>query len=100
MTRTLRIDASASEELAAAVRWYDERRPGLGADFFRTVNSAIALIESHPEMGSPLSTDQRTRRLVVQGFPYHVVYRLGPSAIVIVAFAHMKRRPGFWKTRY
>jgi len=35
----------------------------------------------------------------VARFPYHVVYRLEDDEIVILAIAHMKRRPGFWKHR-
>ena len=32
-------------------------------------------------------------------FPYGIVYRVGHDEILIVAYAHFKRRPGFWKNR-
>jgi hypothetical protein len=52
-----------------------------------------------PESGNPISADQKTRRLLVNRFPYQAVYRVRHGEIVIVALAHLKRRPGYWKHR-
>lgn len=98
MTRTIRNLEAAREEFSAAVSWYEEQRPGLGAEFFDAVVHATALIQAHPEIGT-LPSDRRTRRLLVQKFPYQVVYRLSDEHIIIVAIAHLKRRPGYWKRR-
>ena len=99
MIRTLRNLPAASEEFAAAVQWYEEERPGLGADFFDAIAATTARIQDHPEIGVPISSDERTRRAFVSRFPYQVVYRLMGDEIVIVAIAHLKRRPGYWKDR-
>ena len=98
MTRTLRNLRAAREEFSAAVRWYEGQRPGLGAEFFDAVVHATSLIQAQPEIGT-LSPDHRTRRVLVQRFPYQVVYRLSVDEIVIVAIAHLKRRPGYWRNR-
>ncbi|PYS39172.1 MAG: hypothetical protein DMG14_14995 [Acidobacteria bacterium] len=98
MTRTLRNLKAASKEFSAAVRWYEEQRPGLGGEFFDAVVDATSLIQVQPEIGTP-SRDGRTRRVLVQGFPYQVVYRVSADEIVIVAIAHLKRRPGYWRKR-
>jgi len=37
--------------------------------------------------------------VLVQRFPYQVVYRLSAEEIVIVAIAHLKRRPFYWRKR-
>ena len=99
MTRTLRSSELASEELLEAVRWYESQRAGLGADFYEAVLATLSLLESHDEAGVVVGGDPRTRRLLVDRFPYQVVYRLREADIVIVAFAHLKRRPGYWKRR-
>lgn len=96
VTRRLRPLRSASQELEAAVRWYEERRPGLGAEFFDAVSSTIALIADQPEMGVVTG---KARRALVDRFPYQIVYHLTPDDIVIVAVAHLKRRPNYWKHR-
>jgi plasmid stabilization system protein ParE len=97
--RPVRSSEPASDELMEAVQWYETRRTGLGAEFFDAILDTLAVIETSPEIGTSISTEGRTRRALVAGFPYQVVYRLGPTEIVIVAIAHLKRRPGYWKSR-
>jgi toxin ParE1/3/4 len=99
VTGSLRSNQPASEELAAAVRWYERQRAGLGADLLAAVVAAVASIETNRDIGTPLRDDPRTRRLLIARFPYQVVYRLHGLEMVIVAFAHLKRRPGYWKQR-
>ena len=97
--RPIRNLRAASEELSAAVRWYEDQRPGLGADFFDAVAATTARIRAHPEIGTSVPPDKQTKRLLVPRFPYQVVYRLIGDGIVIVAVAHLKRRPGYWRHR-
>ncbi len=99
MKRRVRTSEPASDELIDAIRWYEERRPGLGGDFFDAVAETVTLIEARPEIGSVSRHDPQTRRMLVPRFPYQVVYRLRPTEIIIVAVAHLKRRPGYWKRR-
>ncbi len=98
MTRTFRNLKEAREEFAAAVRWYEQQRSGLGGEFFDAVVHATSLIQAQPEIGT-LSRDRRTRRVLLERFPYQVVHRLSPEEIVIVAIAHLKRQPGYWRKR-
>jgi toxin ParE1/3/4 len=90
---------AASDELAAAVRWYESQRLGLGAELFDAVTATIERIEQQAEIGAATYQDPRIRRLLVHRFPYEVVYRLTENEIAIVAIAHLKRRPGYWKHR-
>lgn len=99
MTRGVRISESASEELTDAVRWYEARRAGLGAELFDAVVATVDLIERQPESGTAAYADPQTRRVLVARFPYQIVYRLDDNEIVILAVAHLKRRPGYWKHR-
>lgn len=99
MSLPSRISQPASAEFSEAVRWYETRRSGLGGEFFDAVVATVALIEANPEIGTILSRDGQTRRLLVARFPYQVVYRFRRTEIVVVAIAHLKRRPGYWKNR-
>src|SRR5436309_2411006 len=76
VTRALRSSQSASEEFAEAVRWYEERRHGLGAEFFDAVSASMAVIVARPEIGALVASDTLTRRILVPRFPYQIVYRL------------------------
>ncbi|MCH7935415.1 MAG: type II toxin-antitoxin system RelE/ParE family toxin, partial [Gemmatimonadetes bacterium] len=40
-----------------------------------------------------------TRRVLLHRFPYIVVYKELEDEILVVAFAHHKQRPGYWRDR-
>jgi plasmid stabilization system protein ParE len=78
------------------------RRPaggGLGAEFLDAVSAALSLIATNTTAGQTIPGDGLTRRTLVARFPYQLVYRIRPAEIVIVAVAHLKRRPEYWKHR-
>lgn len=101
MNRRLRIDAQASVELTEAIRWYELQRPGLGAEFLDSVDDILKSIEQNPDIGSPLPSVARgrLRRRLVRRFPYLVVYEVTEDEILIIALAHTRRRPDYWKGR-
>jgi plasmid stabilization system protein ParE len=98
VSHKLRNLRAAREEFAASVAWYEAQQPGLGREFFESVLRAARLIQAYPEIGSPDSRG-RTRRLLLRRLPYPIVYRLSPDDIVIIAIAHLKRRPDYWRRR-
>jgi plasmid stabilization system protein ParE len=78
--------------------WYERQRPGLGRQFYDAVLTTLDRIRENPEAGPALGATT-ARRMLVSGFPYQAVYRLTDTDIRIVAFAHLKRRPDFWRHR-
>ena len=94
--KSVRISDPASVELAEAVRWYEQKRTGLGAEFFDAVNQAIELVRSQPEI-APVAG--RTRSWLLLRFPYRLIYRVRDDFVDIVAIAHTSRKPGYWKDR-
>ena len=97
--KSIRIAAAASDEFVEAVLWYEQRRPLLGAEFFDAVAAVIDLIRAHPEIGTASTFGTAIRQVRVRKFPYKVVYRNQQDGIEIIAVAHGKRRPGYWKGR-
>ena len=98
MTRRFHTAKPAAEELVAAIHWYEERRAGLGGDFYDAIVRTMDRIAEIPEGGSPLG-QPGARRMLVAGFPYQIVYSLEVDEVRVIAFAHLKRRPGFWRRR-
>ena len=93
----VRVGGPASDELGEAVRWYEGQSDGLGVAFLEAVQRVISRIETHPEIGARVADQQDTRRVLVTGFPYQLVYIVKPTEVVVVAVAHLKRRPGYWR---
>jgi plasmid stabilization system protein ParE len=92
-----RIEPQARDELREAKRWYDEQKPGLGAELLDAVRTAVGRIQQSPH-GFPLYAGfSDIRRAVVERFPYIVIYLVRNGVIRILVVAHQRQRPG--KTR-
>ena len=87
----------AADEAKAAERWYRERNEIASARFQRELDRAVDLISERPNAGSPYLGD--TRRVMLRRFPFFVVYRANGDTIQIVAVAHARRLPGYWRAR-
>ena len=97
MTRELEYLEEALQEAEAAARWYAERSVTAAAGFSDEIDAAESAILRLPEAWPPY--DHGTRRYLLQRFPFSVVYRVEARRVVIVAVAHARRRPGYWKSR-
>jgi plasmid stabilization system protein ParE len=87
----------AEAEFTAAAIFYETRIAGLGARFVDAVEAAVAYICEYPDVGTPV--DRSGRRVRVRGFPYAVVYERQQDGISILAVAHLRQRPGYWRDR-
>jgi hypothetical protein len=59
----------------------------------------LARVAEDPESFASDRFDSRARRAFVPRFPYAVVFVLQDQDVRIVAFAHAKRLPGYWRER-
>ena len=92
---TLHPDVDA--EITEAVRYYESREPGLGLDLLGEVEQAFDQIMANPEACQRIA--KRVRRKSLWRFPYNMMYAIYPDKIRVVAFAHQKRRPFYWRKR-
>jgi len=98
---TLQVDRSLWHEIFAIARRYDDDRAGLGDDFVEAVDRSLQTIALSPQTW-PLwpGIKQATppiQRFVMARFPYAIGYQVVGEAVVVVAVAHAKRRPGYWR---
>jgi len=87
----------AEAELSGAALFYESRMVGLGKSFAAEVERTVSLIREHPDAGSPLGPARR--QMMVHRFPYSIVYRRDAEFLLILAVAHQRRRPGYWRHR-
>lgn len=80
-----------------AALFYEAAAVGLGGDFLDDVQHAIDSVRKHPELGS--TTDDGFRRVLVRRFPFSIIYADETAHIVVVAVAHQRRAPKYWKGR-
>jgi toxin ParE1/3/4 len=84
-------------EFAGHVDFYWERAPGLPAEYAAAVEEALTFIRTRPGAGAPVRGMLRSWR--VRRFPYNIIYREEPERIYVLALAHHRRRPEYWRGR-
>ena len=87
----------AEAELNAAAHYYESQTENLGSDFLSAIERSYRRLIMLPESGHPFG--RRLRRILAPGFPYALIYRIDTDRILIVAVAHLRRRPGYWRVR-
>jgi toxin ParE1/3/4 len=98
----VRFEDEAEAEYRAAGRWYEARRAELGVEFLDAVDATIDQIVRFPRAGAPVlqrPADLLVRHAPVKRFPYRVVYLEAETMIHVLAVAHERRKPGYWKNR-
>lgn len=95
--RSITFDPIARAELAEAVAYYDQQREHLGDEFLTEVKHAVVRIRDFPNAWPQVS--RRSKRCRVTRFPYGIIYQLLADEIRIIAVAHLRRRPTYWRRR-
>lgn len=95
----VRLSKGAREELLAAAAWYEDKRAGLGVELMAHVDAALLQIAEKPESYPLWRRDRSYRRKVLTKFPYVVVFAYQSDVIEVMAIAHTRRQPGYWRNR-
>lgn len=89
MSWRLDIRPAALADIEGEAAWYEERQPGLGSTFARTIRRAIRI----------RSRRLRIRWLIPQRFPYRIVYRVDGDLVTVLAVIHGARHDREWRKR-
>lgn len=89
----------AAAEVRTITRFYTRERRALGVSFVEALYQTTFLVAENPGLGGLLG--EGYRRLMLQRFPYSMVYIVDPESdtIRIVSVSHQRRRPDRWKDR-
>lgn len=88
---------AATEELIKTASYYEDQIPGLGEHFILEVERIAEVLSDQPEIGQRVGGI--FRRILLVRFPLSLIYSIEPDRIWIMAVAHHRRRPGYWKER-
>jgi len=77
--------------------FYEAASPGLGHRFLNDLQIVVDVLRENPGLGRMLT--RGLRQTVLRRFPFSIIYVELPDAILIVAVAHQKQRPGYWRAR-
>ena len=88
---------AALAETEEAQAWYQELSLIAAAGFLRELSVAVQRAAAAPERYP--AGPSATRRVVLDRYPFTAFYRPTSDGVLIVAVAHQRRRPNYWKSR-
>jgi toxin ParE1/3/4 len=94
---SIKHDPLAVDELQEAADWYESQSAGAGARFTAAVKAKLLQIASSPRRWAV--EKDGTRHALLRPFQYMIVFRQQKDVIVVIAYAHTSRRPGYWRKR-
>lgn len=91
----VQVTEQARSSLLHTRDYYNDELSGLGFEFVQEFLSAVDRIQLHPNAWTPLS--KRTRRCLINRFPYSVIFRVVESKneIQIIDLMHQKQKPRY-----
>lgn len=95
--KIIEFHPAALEEAEAARDWYAERSLVASKAFVSELIHAVEQLVEAPERWPRYEAG--TRRYLFPRFPFSLIYRILGKKIQIVAVAHTKRKPQYWKDR-
>jgi len=99
MAYSIKAKRQADKDVEEAMDWYEEQRPGLGAEFLFEFLAFCDKISRHPTHFTPKYPPYR--RSLMKKFPYAIHFAVNEKAkeVVILAIWHIKRDPEMLKKR-
>jgi toxin ParE1/3/4 len=97
MTLRLVVRPAAEADILAAALWYEQRAPGLGADFLRAIDVSLAEIQRMPARFPEVHL--HCRRALLRRFPYALYFVLLAETVSVIACMHASRDPRRWEGR-
>ncbi len=91
------FDPLALLELNDAVEYYNFQLQGLGDRFKKDIKQGLKKISDHPDAWQFQTL--RSRRFVLNTFPYKIVYSVKGDQIFVLAIANSHRKPDYWIDR-
>jgi toxin ParE1/3/4 len=98
----LPVHPEAMEEFLTALERFNDESVAKGTSFGEEIERTAERIRLDPRF-FPLAGDaprrSEVRHAVLQAFPYRIVYAELGGKVVILAIAHLRRKPGYWRRR-
>ncbi len=93
----LEFHPQAELELLEAAIHYETEVRGLGERFGTEVGRVTEFLLKYPNIGTEIGSGRR--RFSLHRFPFTLIYAALPEVLHVLAVAHDRRRPGYWRSR-
>jgi plasmid stabilization system protein ParE len=91
MSYTLVVKEEAKEEIEEAYQWYEAQQEGVGEEFLNSLDNTFGRITENPDLFPEKYKSHRV--VVLDRFPFLVVYWKEESTVIVSAVFHTSREP-------
>lgn len=88
---------AAEKEYIDVIKWYQEISTGLAYNFIFDFDNCIDVICNRPKSFPVFFKNYRKLNFTI--YPYKIIYRVEKNQVIVVAVAHHKRHPRYWRRR-
>jgi plasmid stabilization system protein ParE len=97
MEPVIEFDDAARVEFDEAFDWYAKRSHGAAIGFAGAIDAALdSIVRDAARFPAVYAGCQYAR---IRRYPYSLIFRRSARGIMVVAVAHAKRKPGYWRRR-
>lgn len=99
---SVRMLEAAAIEAEEAAAWYEMQRADLGSEFRAAFKVVLDRLREERVPGTPWPgalSKRGVKRMGMKRFPFYVVFVATDTTWVVLAVAHHRRRPGYWRRR-
>lgn len=99
MTLAQHEHPEAVVEFDDAVLWYEDQARGIGLKLIDRAEQARTDLGRWPDATPQFATASDgtvIRSKAIRGYPYRILYTVVTDSILILAYAHERREPGYW----
>jgi hypothetical protein len=93
----LRINHFAQNDIEMAKEYYDDKRTGLGDEFWQETKEKLKYIEKNPRQFRYIHDNARIA--ILKKFPFGIFFICNDLNIDVFGVIHFSRSPLVWKNR-
>jgi toxin ParE1/3/4 len=102
VSQPVQLHRRALFELREAVKWYENREPGVGWRLWDEVFDALDRVANGRSPGLNAETrwpDRNFKRVFVERYTYTIYFERRGDVCYVWAIAHGRRKPWYWYRR-
>ena len=93
----VRINHFAQNDIEKAKKYYNDKKKGLGNEFWQETKALLNLIEKNPNQFQIIIDE--TRRANLKRFPFGIFYVAKNFIVNVFGVIHFSRSPELWQKR-
>ena len=88
-------------DVDGAAKWYEDKQPGLGADFIDDVIRVFDSLAENPLLNCRRHPSKDIRWRFAARFPYRIIYEVDEAnrSVIVAAVLHAARADVHWRRR-